>query len=124
MSATLSEIQALEKELHLPGVRCDAARLNELLHAEFHEVGRSGTEYDRESVILLLVRQEHSPVVVSSNFSLCHLAVDACLLTYCSAHCGNDGALENHTLRSSVWVKVGALWQLRYHQGTPAAQAW
>lgn len=121
MNTLLDTIQALEVELHHPGVRCSAARLEELLHADFHEVGRSGRAYDRETIVRYLAASEAPPPVVSHDFALAALAPDVMLLTYRSAHRDPDGMLAMHTLRSSVWVRVGTSWQLRYHQGTPAA---
>ena len=124
MNTLLSEIQALEVELHHPGVRCDEARLEQLLHPDFHEVGRSGRPYDRPTVFRFLAEEGGSPTVVSSDFNVCRLAADVALLTYRSAHRRPDGELENHTHRSSVWVQAQGAWALRYHQGTPAADTW
>lgn len=124
MSHLLDHIQALELELHHPGVRCDTARLEQLLHRDFHEVGRSGRAYDRATIVRFLGEQAVPPPVVSDDFRLAPLGEDVALLTFRSAHRKPDGSLENHTLRSSVWVKVGTVWQLRYHQGTPAAVPW
>lgn len=120
----LSELQALEVELHHPGVRCDAVRLEQLLHAEFREVGRSGRQYDFGIVLRLLSEQLAPPSIVPSDFSVSQLAPEVALLTYRSAHRQPDGNLSNHTLRASVWVRVDGRWQLRYHQGTPAAEPW
>lgn len=124
MSTLLFDIRALEQELHHPGARCSVTRLQQLLHQDFHEVGRSGRAYDRETVVRFLSEQTVSPSVASDDFSLAQLAPDIVLLTYRSAHRKPDGTLENHTLRSSVWVRVAGSWQLRYHQGTPAAAPW
>jgi hypothetical protein len=124
MNSTLATIQALEVELHHPGVRCDVQRLEQLLHKDFHEVGRSGREYDRVTVVRFLSEQKASSQVISENFTLQRLEPGISLLTYRSAHLKPDGTLENYTLRSSIWVQVGAQWQLIYHQGTPAAQPW
>lgn len=124
MSTLLAKIQALELELHHPGVRCSVTRLHQLLHKDFHEVGRSGRAYDRETIICFLGEQKMSPSVASDDFLLAQLASDVVLLTYRSAHQRPEGTLENHTLRSSVWVRVAESWQLRYHQGTPAAIPW
>ncbi|WP_176256879.1 nuclear transport factor 2 family protein [Derxia lacustris] len=124
MNSLLVTIQALEVELHHPGVRCDVQRLEQLLHKDFHEVGRSGREYDRVTVVRFLSEQKASTQVISENFNLQQLERGVSLLTYRSAHLKLNGTLENHTLRSSVWVQVGAQWQLIYHQGTPAAQPW
>lgn len=120
----LSELQALEVELHHPGVRCDAVRLEQLLHAEFREVGRSGRQYDSDIVLRLLSERLAPPSIVPSDFSVSQLAPEVALLTYRSAHRQPDGSLSNHTLRASVWVRVDGRWQLRYHQGTPAAEPW
>lgn len=98
--------------------------MEQLLHRDFSEVGRSGREYDRATVLRFLGEQHTSPPVVSSDFSVYELAAGVALLTYRSAHRQQNGGLENHTLRSSLWMQVDGHWQLRYHQGTPAAEAW
>lgn len=123
-NALLATLQALEVELHHPGVRCDAQRLDQLLHPEFHEVGRSGRPYDRATVVRFLGEQVAFPPVISDDFALQALGPGIALLSYRSALRRPDATLENHTLRSSVWVLHGALWQLIYHQGTPAADPW
>ena len=116
MKPLLQELQALEVELHHPGVRCSRDRLNQLLHPEFHEVGRSGRSHTRETIVNLLVTQESQPVVASEAFSVAELGPEVALLTYRSAHLKHGNILMNHTLRSFVWVKTNAGWQLRYHQ--------
>lgn len=120
--ALLQALQALEVELHHPGVRLDARRLGELLHADFHEVGRSGRAYDRQTVAAFLAAQRLPPDVVSERFAVALLAPGVALLTYRSAHRAADGSLVHPTLRSSLWLWTGSAWQLRYHQGTPAAE--
>ena len=124
MSSLLQELQALEVELHHPGVRCSRARLQNLLHPDFHEVGRSGRSYNHETVVNFLEAQESQPVVASEAFSVSELSSGVALLTYRSAQIEQDKSLVNHTLRSSVWLKTEASWQLRYHQGTAAADTW
>ena len=124
MASLLSEIQALEVELHHPGVRCSRERLEQLLHPDFHEVWRSGRAYDRTTIVEYLASLESHPIVVSESFAIVELAPQVALLTYRSAHEEKGKGLVNHTLRSSVWVLSPVGWQLRYHQGTPAAQVW
>lgn len=124
MNPLLQKLQALEVELHHPGVRCSCERLNQLLHPQFHEVGRSGRAYNRETIVNFLSKQETQPAVVSEEFSVAELGPGVALLTYRSAHLENGNILVNHTLRSSVWVLTDAGWQLRYHQGTAAAETW
>jgi hypothetical protein len=121
----LQILQALEVELHHPDVRRNPARLAQLLHREFHEVGRSGRMYNRESIMELLATQDSQFEVVSDNYTVSELGAEMALLTYRSAHIDQSNNLVNHTLRSSVWLKTNAAgWQLRYHQGTAAAEKW
>jgi hypothetical protein len=117
-------LQALEVELHHPGVRCSRGRLEFLLHPDFHEVGRSGRAYSRDTVIHFLVSQEQHARVQSERFLVAALGSEIALLTYRSAHLLQDGSLTDHTLRSSLWSRSEVGWQLRFHQGTPAAEPW
>lgn len=124
MTTLLQQLQTLEVELHHPGVRCSRQRLKELLHPEFHEVGRSGRAYNRVTIINYLVSQESPPAVDSNCFVVAALGSGVALLTYRSAHLQADKGLVNHTLRSSLWIKTETHWQLRYHQATAAAEVW
>ena len=121
MESILAVLQALELELHHPGTRISQARLEQLLHPDFHEVGRSGRPYDRATVIRFLAGQQDPPPTESSGFQVSMLAPGVALLTYRSARRQEDGSLSDPTLRMSVWLHGSAGWQLRYHQGTPAA---
>ena len=124
MDHLLQELQTLEVELHHPGVRCSRERLEQLLPPHFREVGRSGRAYSRETVVDFLAAQESQPVVASEAFSVSELSPGVALLSYRSAQVEQGKSLVNHTLRSSVWIQTNAGWQLRYHQGTAAAESW
>lgn len=124
MASLLQHLQALEVELHHPGARCNRERLEQLLHPEFHEVGRSGRAYDREAVVDHLLQQHSPPAVASDAFSVAELSPGVALLTYRSAHVDAGPSLVSHTLRSSIWLRTDSGWQLRHHQGTAAAQTW
>jgi hypothetical protein len=124
MNSLLAQLQALEVELHHTGVRCSVERLEQLLHPAFGEVGRSGRAYSRPNVIGHLAAQTAPPAVASDGFAVAELGPGIALLTYRSAHVEPGQGLVDHTLRSSVWVRTSAGWQLRYHQGTAAAQTW
>jgi hypothetical protein len=117
----LPTLSRLEAELHHPGVRCSRQRLEELLHPDFDEVGRSGRHYARATVIDVLTRQAQPPEVRAGNYRVVRLAPGCALLTYTSAHPDASGALGDLALRASVWLRTARGWQLRYHQGTPAA---
>ena len=120
MTSLLEELSRLEAELHHPGVRCSRVRLEQLLHRDFHEVGRSGRTYTRDTVIAFLAAQAEPPEVEADAYALTLLADDVALLTYRSAHRGPEGRVDP-AYRSSVWRRGAAGWQLFYHQGTPTA---
>lgn len=119
MQSLVEQLRALEVELHQSNIRCVSERLDALLHASFHEVGRSGRAYDRRTIIDRLITAESHPTVMSSDFEVAELAPGCALLTYRSAHAQSDGSLSNQTLRMSLWVQEAGEWKLRYHQGTP-----
>lgn len=125
MNELLHLLQSLETELHHPGVRCAPARLQALLHPDFHEVGRSGRAYNRDTVIAWLTQQHTQPDVRSEQFAVTALGTHHALLTYRSAHRRSDGTEHMATLRASVWERSPDVaenpWRLRYHQGTPEA---
>ncbi|WP_295548945.1 nuclear transport factor 2 family protein [uncultured Pseudacidovorax sp.] len=119
--ALCAHLQQLEVELHHPGRPCDVERLEALLHPDFHEVGRSGRAYDRATVVRYLSQVSTPPQVDSSQFRVERLTPDVALLSYCSVQRPADGSADLRTLRSSLWTRGLSGWQLRHHQGTPAA---
>jgi hypothetical protein len=114
-------LSALERELHQPGVRRNARRLEELLHPSFSEFGRTGLACTRAEIVARLLNERESANVHAEDFHVRVLAEGVALLTYTSAHVTAGGTLEQHALRSSVW-KLGPVgWQVVFHQGTPTA---
>jgi ribonuclease HI len=102
----------LERELLDPEARADQSRLATLLHPDFEEIGRSGRLWGRDTTIETL----------ADGRSAMHLdvldadepAAGVVLLTLRTTDA------RGTTLRSSLWVRDGAQWRLRFHQGTPA----
>ena len=82
--------------------------------ADFMEFGRSGRTYTRAQIICT----DCSPIDAKLKNLIVHeLDSAAALLTYESeAKFGNE---VEHALRSSVWVRTGSGWKMRFHQGTP-----
>ncbi len=119
--ALLQLICSLETNLHAPGVRADKAQLEKLLHADFFEIGRSGTSYKRAEIIAQLVRQTDHATIWAQDFSLSMPAYSVALLAYKSAHINARGELTMHAQRSSMWQYDAQGWQMRFHQGTPTA---
>lgn len=120
MSELLGQLISLEHEIHHPGQVSTRSRLEQLLHPDFHEVGRSGTPYDRDTVLQYLASVESIENVLSSHHQLTPLSSDSALLTYQSVNQSPDGALYRQTFRSSIWRFCAGSWMLFYHQATPA----
>ena len=119
MTDLLVELEALERELHHPGVACTRERLEHLLHPDFHEVARSGRRYTRQIVIDYLAARTQIPPVTTDAHRLQTLAPDWALLSYRSAEIASDGTRFNAALRASLWTRTPTGWQLFYHHGTP-----
>ena len=117
----LQTLTVLEVELHDPATRRDRQRLEQLLHAKFREIGRSGHTHTRIEVVTDLPQEPPAATLHASGFAVCVLAEDVVLLTYESANVAKDGTLERHALRSSVWKGSPGGWQIVFHQGTPTA---
>jgi hypothetical protein len=115
---SLPVICALERELHEPATRGNRRRLEQLLHAEFWEIGRSGTIYLRAQALEALLNEERAAPIRSQEFRGQVLADGVVLLTYKSAEVGPDGAVGRYALRSSVWRLEGSGWRILFHQGT------
>lgn len=118
--ALRDHLQSLERELHHPGDQRSPARLDQLLHPDFHEVGKSGLAYHRAQVLAHLAAQDGPADCISDDYRLERVAADCVLLTYRSTHPAADGG-RLHVLRASVWCRTDVGWRMRYHQGTPAA---
>lgn len=119
MSSLLEELRQLEVELHRSDTRRNVARLQELLHADFEEFGRSGRRFSRDQILSEFAANTEILNVVSLDFRLMKVGDGIALLTYVSAHKGESGKLHRHTLRSSLWVRGDRGWQMLFHQGTP-----
>jgi hypothetical protein len=63
MTSLLDTLRSLEVELHHPGVRCNRERLEQLLTEDFFEVGRSGRQYTRSTVIEFLLNENSQPAM-------------------------------------------------------------
>jgi hypothetical protein len=121
MPDLLTELITLEAELHHAGRLCPRERLEQLLHPDFFEVGRSGLPYSRTVVLAYLASLTGVAPAQSHSHRLDRLGPDTALLTYRSERLTPGGPPAEAALRSSVWRRGAAGWQLFYHQGTAAA---
>jgi ribonuclease HI len=138
VTVDLADVTAAEQALLDLRTRADPIAVAQLLHPEFLEFGASGRVWDRASISRAL---SASPDVLGhvQDLTAQVLAPDVVLVTYRLAADPRADAAAPGTLRSSVWVRAepgrpaaappepldaqGAGWRLRFHQGTPSAQA-
>jgi hypothetical protein len=115
----LQVLRALEVEMHHPQVRADRARMEQLLHPDFLEIGRSGAIYTRAEVLDEFALKPPSYTVWSQDFAVTRIAPMLAMLLYRSAHIDDVQRLDRHTIRTSIWQSTEQGWQVRFHQGTP-----
>jgi len=102
-------IEALEQSLLDPSVRQSTEQLNTLIADDFLEFGSSGKIYNKQDCI----KPDDIPrKLVVSDFKIKELSKDVMLATYKTTE---DGIAS---LRSSIWKRYGAEWQMIFHQGT------
>ena len=86
--------------------------MDEVLAPDFLEFGRSGRCYDKAATLAMageLIDARLTRLTVTS------LAPDVALVTYVSEVVYDQVQRSN---RSSLWVRHGSAWRLRFHQGT------
>ncbi|KNC65508.1 DUF4440 domain-containing protein [Pseudoalteromonas ardens] len=113
---------AQETELHQYETRQNRDAIERLLHADFAEVGMSGTSYTFESIVSMMSEELPTHLRVhAQNYSCDKLAPDVYLLRYQCALVGQHGEACEFAKRCSIWVLAQGRWQLKYHQGTACA---
>jgi len=117
----LEELRGRETALHKTGVRCSVEKLEELLHDQFFEFGRSGRSWDKAQILKSLPAEQSSSTLHAQNFELDVLSSDIALLRYQSYELNEKGESSRHSNRSSLWQHTDTGWQLRFHQGTPTS---
>lgn len=83
-----------------------------LIADDFVELGASGATWDAATVRSHVDAEPRRDAVTPLDFTVDRLAEDAALVTY---RLGPPRA----TNRSSIWVRRGGRWLIRFHQATP-----
>ncbi len=109
----LRDVIALELRLLDPVVRASREDVAALLAEDFYEFGRSGTVWDRASIIDLMASADSSdePVTVEDVHAR-WVAPGVALVTYRTRN------RSRGTLRSSLWRAGEHGWKVVFHQGT------
>ncbi|MEF0940679.1 nuclear transport factor 2 family protein [Rhizobium sp. BR 362] len=112
-------LKQLEERLFDPAVRTSRPALEELLSAEFREIGSSGMLYTFGDIVDQLADGEPEGIARTlTGFELKMLSDTLALATYCATRRYPDGR-EVKTLRSSIWrLEADERWRMLFHQGT------
>ncbi len=113
-----SGLIALERILHHPSNEVATADFENLLAADFWEVGASGRPYTRADALRVLETRHANPQPCSQRWDATdvrcqQLAADLYLLTYTLFQ--DHGCL---TRRATIWQRASHGWQIVFHQGT------
>ncbi|QPZ38868.1 DUF4440 domain-containing protein [Paramicrobacterium chengjingii] len=106
------QVRAAEIALLSPETRRDSARVRELLHEDFTEIGRSGRRWTRDEILDLLVNEDRSAAPQTDEWVFTELAAGVVLVTYRIV----EGAEESR--HSSIWETTSGVPRMRFHQGT------
>lgn len=109
----IAAFRSRENALWREEARFDRTCMDEVLHPEFVEFGRSGHTHTRAQVL----GADPVPIAVELREFAAHaVAEGVVLVTYRTVD--PDGQLLGK--RSSLWVRHQGSWRLRFHQGTPS----
>jgi hypothetical protein len=109
----LDAVQAAELSLLSSAVRHDRGKLDQLLHPEFREIGRSGRVWTREEIIAALSAERDRPEPDADEWAFTRLSDDLVHVTY------RLTAPTGTSRHSSIWDVAGRSPRIRFHQGTP-----
>ena len=109
-------IKAAEIALLSPEVRREGARLEELLHADFVEIGRSGRRWTREAILEALRTEEDHPLPATDDWQYLEVAPGVVLVTYRIRTSAGDSR------HSSIWDTTSGAPEIRFHQGTALSE--
>jgi ribonuclease HI len=121
MDASIVELlRGLEEALWRPATRFDREWMDRHVTDDVVEFGQSGRVYDK-AAMLEPMSGEIDVVLPLPEFSVAEIAPDVALITYRSVWTIGEEVL--HTNRTSIWIRTGDGWRLRFHQGTPQSDA-
>lgn len=112
-------LHELESSILNPETLEDLEKVKTLFHPDYLELGSSGLVYNRLDVLGMLEVSDNESGVMIRDFEVHKIINNAVLATYRSI-----GVSGKEARRSSVWVKSGGSWQIRFHQGTRVPSTW
>ena len=105
-------IRAAERELLTSSTRRDGARLRELLHPDFVEIGRSSRRWNRDEIVESLATEDERLTPTAQHWDFVDFSSCLVLVTYRI----RSGDVES--THASVWDTSTEPLRIRFHQGT------
>jgi ribonuclease HI len=118
MSELTDRLHSLELALARRDGTAIPGGLAALIDDDFEEIGASGRRWDRAAILDRLGSGPAEDVAIDL-FAAAPLGDDAVQVTYRSV-ARAPGLPARSAWRSSVWIRRGDGWRIRFHQGTPA----
>ena len=115
-----AELHRFELKLMQPEFRRDRRQVEALLAEDFQEFGASGRIWTREATLNLLAGEIFTAPRIT-DFACRMLSGRVALVTYKSVRVGKGAIEQVEVLRSSIWIRSGERWRMRFHQGTRTA---
>jgi hypothetical protein len=94
-----------------------------VLHEAFMEYGASGRTWTRDEILGLVRGSPITDAISIEAFGADELAPGVYLATFDTVWVDPAGGREVRRHRSSIWIRTGDRYQVRFHQGTPVPGA-
>ncbi len=108
------QILQYENDFFLKKFCDDIKSLNNRIHDEFIEFGKSGKVFDKNSIIKYLNSLDEDRDIEIISFKVKRIKEDVIIANYISY----EKEIEVKALRTSIWKKESSDWKLYFHQGT------
>lgn len=108
------QILKYENEFFIKRFCDDIQNLNDRIHDEFIEFGKSGQVFDKDSIVEYLNNLDTDRDIEILSFKIKNIKEDLIIANYVSY----EKEIEIKALRTSIWKKESSDWKLYFHQGT------
>ncbi len=113
-------------ELELALARRDVASIpggyDAVLDESFLELGSSGRVWARDEMLAALRSSHRSDAISIEGFTVAEITPEICLAMYVTVGARSSDGVRVRSRRSSIWLRHGERWRLRFHQGTPLVE--
>jgi len=116
LSVDRVELERLEESLWQGETRFDPTYMEEILAADFYEIGRSGKLHTRQETLDTPASAIGAEFPLT-DFKIRALGRDVVQVTYVNQD--ELGGQPRRACRCSIWSRTPQGWRLRFHQGTP-----